>query len=295
MYIETPATILYDEAAQQMAVTASTTLPTGQSGFILAGITNANIVQYMRMDSSGSQVITGTIGGTVTIANPVTSMTVLNPVNTVTMSNPVTAVTASQGLSGSIPWKVEVQSGGAALGSATNPFISKTVEPATFTVTASSVATANNKSMISLFNSGSSVVKIRQLSIINSLTAVNLLPAIGNFELRRNGGHSGGTIVNPQTHDSTDSLPSTITTRTGAVIASAGATIRKWMWTNDQMVAGTLSLAASDHTYQSLIPGYNWQSGWKPITIRIGEGVDVLYSTNNGNGSFDFVITFTVE
>jgi hypothetical protein len=167
----------------------------------------------------------------------------------------------------------------------------------TFVVCINSIATANNKSMLSLVNASESTVslKIRDVRWVNSQnTAVT--GVVADFQLFRCGSHSAGTAITPLAHDTADTLDSHITARTGATIGTEGAScLKRWKWSTDEWSQGAEDVESHDHVVQTLTSLYAPVSKTKPITLRAGEGVTFKCVTNTTTGVFDILVTFTQE
>lgn len=158
--------------------------------------------------------------------------------------------------------------------------------PARFTVVAPSVALTAGKSLLSLVSAGP-VVRIDKLYIINVQTT-GVTGVAAEFQLRRVTGHSGGTAVTPQMHDTADSLGS-VTASTGATVSgeSASYLTRGW-WATDEWGPGTADVESFDHTMQTLIPA------WGGYVIRSGQGLSVRCHSGTP-GTFDIILTGSVE
>ncbi len=170
-------------------------------------------------------------------------------------------------------------------------------EYATFSVYAQSVALGNNKSMVSLVNTSGSTVKVRikEIRIINTQTSA-LTGVNADFRLLRCVSHSSGTQITPEAHDTTDSLDSAVTARTGATIGTEGsAVLRRWMWSSDEWSFGAPDVESADHAMQNLWPAYDTASKTKPITLNADEGITIKQVTNSSNGTFDILVVFTQE
>lgn len=164
-------------------------------------------------------------------------------------------------------------------------------EKPTFTVAATGVALGNGKSLLSLVNGSSSVVRLINLSLRNVQTSATAGVA-AEFHLRRCAGHSVGTALIPQAHDTAQVLAGSITARSGATIAGESATfIDRALWSTDEWGPGTPDTESTDHAFQSIGP--QWQ--WARMVLRNGEGITVRCHTNTTNGTFDAVATFQVE
>lgn len=165
----------------------------------------------------------------------------------------------------------------------------------TFVLWAKDVAIGNNKSMVSLLNASGSgvVVRVEKLFLVNtqnsSVTGVN-----GSFSLFRMTGHSVGTTLTPQSHDTSDTLNVSVTARTGGTIAGESASeLYRWKWGTDEWSTGPADAENFDHAMQSLIPLYLASPNEKQITIRPGEGLTLKQTVNSTSGTFDIGIVFT--
>jgi len=167
---------------------------------------------------------------------------------------------------------------------------------ATFAAIAIADVPGNNKSMISLVNTGASVVKIREIKLKN-VQNTSVTGVVVDFGLRRITGHSAGTLLTPETHDTNDSLAGTITARIGSTVTGESATqLRKWEMSSDEWGVGTADSEADIHSLAELFPFYSdYMRDVKPITIRQNQGVTIKCQTNTIVGSFDILILFTVE
>jgi hypothetical protein len=167
-----------------------------------------------------------------------------------------------------------------------------------FTAVSLSTVLANNKSMISIVNAnGSNVIaKIYKIYIINSQTSA-VTGIVGSFQIKRCTNHSAGTLITPETLDTSDTISSNITIRTGSTISGESA-LNLWFakYSTDEWGAGGLDVEASDHINQQLTPLWNSDNqSIKPITLRANEGLTVKFATNSTAGSFDILIVFTQE
>jgi hypothetical protein len=170
-------------------------------------------------------------------------------------------------------------------------------EYATFTVLTQAVATANNKSMISLLNASGSTVKLklRDFRVINTQnTAVT--GVVVDLNLYRCTGHSAGTSLTPLAFDTTDTLNSSITARTGATIAGeVTSALLHLDLSSDEWGPGAQDVETNDHTQQSLHSFYYTRQKTKPITLNAGEGLTLKCITNTTTGSYDIQVIFTQE
>lgn len=167
-------------------------------------------------------------------------------------------------------------------------------EPATFTATVEAVVLGNNKSLLAIQNTGSSVVKIREIWLINDRTAA-LTGVPVNFKLVRITSFTGGTVVTSGTHDTNDTLPAGISLATGATVSGASTVYRTHDWSSDEWSTGTLDQEGLDHAIQYNSPFWTSPSNTTPITLRQNQGLHVICATNTTNGQFNLRIVFTVE
>ena len=170
-------------------------------------------------------------------------------------------------------------------------------ELATFSVFAQGVSIGNLKSMISIVNtSGSTVkIKIREIRIINVQTSA-VTGVIADFRLQRITGHSAGTSITPDAHDSSDSINGSVTARTGSTVTSELApVVRRWLFSTDEWGVGSTDVESLDHIFQTVIPAYSPISKTKPFTLNANEGFTIKQMTNSNNGTFDILILFTQE
>lgn len=166
----------------------------------------------------------------------------------------------------------------------------------TFCVLARDIVIGNNKSMFCIVNGAesSAVIKLREIRLINvqnnAVTGVN-----ANFQLNRVTGCSGGSILTPSSHDTSDSLSGSVTSYTGATASGEGSILQEYRWSSDDWAAGSSDVESADHTSQSLIPFYVVQPYTKPITLRAGEGIHIKQTVNSTNGAFTVMCIFTEE
>lgn len=172
--------------------------------------------------------------------------------------------------------------------------ITEAEEP-TFTVYASNITIGNNKSMLSIVNTGGSLVNIRikELRIINTQTT-SVTGVIADFNLFRITGHSVGTLLTPQASDTSDAINASISVRTGATVAGEVASIlRRWLWSSDEFGPGPADAESADHALQNVMAAYKPGLKEKPLTIRAGEGLTIKQVINSTAGQFDIMVVFT--
>lgn len=164
----------------------------------------------------------------------------------------------------------------------------------TFSVVSPSTALANNKSMLAIQNTGTSVVRIREIWIINDQnTAVT--GVVGTFNVYRIASFTGGTALTPASYDTADTLPSGITAATGSTISTETTLLRTGNWSTDEWGPGTQDTESSDHGIQNTEPFWKQTPNGKALTIRQNQGIHVKFSTNSTAGAFNIRIVFTAE
>jgi hypothetical protein len=168
------------------------------------------------------------------------------------------------------------------------------MERPTFTVLSVLTAVANNKSMIAIQNTGTSVVRIKEIWVINDRTT-NTNGVIGTFEARRITSFTGGTSLTPVSYDTADSLPSGITAATGSTVSGESSLLKSLLWSTDEWGVKTTSVESSDHTIQNGVPFWKQTPGCKALTIRQNQGIHIKFATNSTNGDFNLCLVFTTE
>lgn len=166
--------------------------------------------------------------------------------------------------------------------------------PPTFVVTANAIDLGNNKSMIAIQNTSTSVVRIRRIYLVNTRTAATT-GVVADFRLLRIQSFSGGTSLIIYKMDTQDTLPAGITAATNSTVVSEADLYRQAFWSSDEWGGGTVDVEAQDHTIQELIPWYETKESEKPITLIQNQGVHIRCATNTTNGTFHFNVVFTVE
>jgi hypothetical protein len=166
-------------------------------------------------------------------------------------------------------------------------------EPETYVLFAEAVVLGNLKSMVSIVNSGTKILKIKSIKIINNQTTA-ITGVVAEFGLRRITGHSAGTTLTANSFDTADTLAS-VTTLTNSTVAGEGANLMRYKFSSDEWGVGTQDVEANDHIAQALHPVYYPQDKTKPLTLRQNQGFTIKCLTNTTAGSFDFEIIFTLE
>jgi hypothetical protein len=168
----------------------------------------------------------------------------------------------------------------------------------TYTVGVVGATFGNGKSMLGLFNgSGSSrILRVKRIWVLNNQTS-GVTGVLTTFELRRTSAQSGGTSQTPVKHDTTsEAIPAQVLSATGPTVTETGdAAMRRWMWSNDEPAASTLT---NDET-ECIVPlNCVWDSTGdsdiEPITLREGQGISVKHSGSSTVGVCDIFIEFTM-
>lgn len=171
-------------------------------------------------------------------------------------------------------------------------------EFATFTTAGTGIAVGNNKSMISIFNADATLLaKVHEIYVVNVQTSA-VTGVTGVFELRRITGHSGGTLLTPVSMDTTDTLDTDITVRTGSTVSGESANLMwRSLFSTDDWGPGTLDTESNDHIFQTMHPIFarKTDSGSKSLVLRQNEGLTIKFATNSTAGTFDIFLVFTQE
>lgn len=168
------------------------------------------------------------------------------------------------------------------------------LELPTFSVVSAAVAVGNNKSMLAIQNTGSSVVRIREIWIINDQTTA-VTGVAGTFETWRISSFTGGTALTPVAYDTADSLPSGISVATGSTVSGEASLLRSGKWSTDEWGPGTADVESGDHALQQTEPFWKQTPNGKALTIRQNQGIHVKFATNSTAGAFNIRMVFTTE
>lgn len=172
------------------------------------------------------------------------------------------------------------------VGSSFNPLTA----PATYTFMSIDTAIANNKSMISVANTGTSPVYVRSVRIINSQTTP-VTGIIGEFRLLRFGTHSAGSLLTGISADTVDAIPGTLTARTNATLVGLGTVpYRRSKFSTDEWGIGAQDVESNDHIFHNLFAWYSPSENTKPIVLRQNEGITVQQVVNSTIGSFTIIV-----
>jgi hypothetical protein len=166
--------------------------------------------------------------------------------------------------------------------------------PSTFTVIGTQITLGNQKSMLAIQNTGTSVVRISKIYLVNTTTAA-VTGVTANLTLQRIASFTGGTTLNPFAHNTLNVLPAGINIATGATFASESSLFRSSFWSSDEWGPGTSDVEANDHSNQEIIPWYQTNSIEEGITLIQNQGLHVKCNTNTTAGNFTITVIFTVE
>jgi hypothetical protein len=167
-------------------------------------------------------------------------------------------------------------------------------ELATFSVVAELITVGNNKSMIAIQNTGTSILKLREVWIINDRTTA-VTGVAGEFRLHRITSFTGGTAITPVSFDTNDSLPAGITVATNSTVSGESSLLRTGKWSTDEWGTGTTDVESTDHAFQQVEPFWRQIPSGKPITLRQNQGAHIRFATNSTAGEFNLRFVFTTE
>src|SRR3954451_8051596 len=161
----------------------------------------------------------------------------------------------------------------------------------TFYAYADNVAFAQNKSHLSIVNTGTKVVRVRKMFAIDLALAAVTGVAV-RFDFKRATAHSVGTLVVPEKADSgSANLDAGITVRTGATVTE-GNLLWPFTTNNDEVGATTAFPSNLIQQYGNLMMEGNEV---RELTVRQNEGLTVKQITSTTVGSFGWIMVFTVE
>ncbi len=266
-------------------VTGTVHLDRGDSGANPLYITSSNPVP---VTIAGAEII---ITASVIVSNVVTvsgSVTTVGPASTGSSPGGAPVLIAGVNPSGSVTVPLLDFDG--------TTFTQERTE-ATFGAWVTGSIIGNNKSMLSIYNAGSQIVRIREIWLTNVQTAA-VVGIAGVFEFRRMGGHSAGTLIASgaiETMDTADVLDAGVTIRTNATVASESSKLLwKATWSTDEWGPGSQDVESNDHVIQQMFPLYNRRDpNEKPITLRANQGMTIKFTVNSNAGTFDVHVVFT--
>ena len=172
---------------------------------------------------------------------------------------------------------------------------------ATYHVLNQGVAFASAKSLTDIFqtSSGTNTIRLYRSFLFNNGT--NTVPGVLTTIVLRhqNTNATGGTSTTIVKHKSSDSTPGAqISAGTNRTI-SAGVTVRRIVWSNDEPAVSTSTL----DEWELLVPNCEiWNSGYgdsnvEPLTMvpSTAEGIDLQQSGSSAVGSCDVEFEFTIS
>jgi hypothetical protein len=161
----------------------------------------------------------------------------------------------------------------------------------TFYAYADNVAFAQNKSHLSIVNTGTKIVRVRKMFAIDLALAAVTGVAV-RFDFKRATAHTAGTGITPEKADSASAnLDAGITVKTGATVTEGNL-----LWpftTNNDEVGATMAFPTNlIQQYGNLMMEGNEV---RELTVRQNEGLTVKQITSTIVGSFGWIMVFTVE
>jgi hypothetical protein len=285
-----------------------------QSMFLVGGVSGST-ASFFKVDTSGSLFVTASSGLTVNqglsgvLTSPWPVLLTSGDAAFGTVTNPLFVSTSfASPSSGALPPRLAIVGGYDFNGNKIRPIrvdengfviVKAEEQEPTFITVVSGVQLDMNKSMFSLYNSGTSspvVLKIRKISIINVQTS-QIGGTVANFEIRRITSHSAGTTINPQTLDTRNSLNSVVSAKTGGTVTGESADIiTRYLWSAEEWSVGSSLAESQEHAQQTLVPAWNLQEfNLSPLTLRANEGFTIKQTVNTTAGSFDVVVIFSQE
>lgn len=163
----------------------------------------------------------------------------------------------------------------------------------TWVALADTVASANGKQHISIFNATGSgkLVKLRKLFAINLQTAA-VTGIVQRFDIKRTTAQSAGTAITPRALDTANAaLPAQVTVATAATVTE-GVLLFPWVTSSEEETAvPALSKSLFQQSVNVLLEGNEIQE----LALREGEGATVKQAVNSTVGSFAWLLAFTVE
>lgn len=165
---------------------------------------------------------------------------------------------------------------------------------ATFYTYLDRVAPAQNKYMLTLFNTSTTrkVTITKVIWLPNSVSAVT--GVAHDMYLARITARTAGTTVNIRSRDSADTLSTGIAADTGSTSVTEGYVMQRFVGATEELIP--TSLAAYFGTLNG--PGavlYVRLPGTTGETLRENEGITIRTNTNSAVGTMSFLIEFMDE
>jgi hypothetical protein len=180
------------------------------------------------------------------------------------------------------------------------PILTQYQELATFTCIAANVAPGNNKSMFSIYNAGTKIVRIADLFLANvqtlSSTGIAGLFAVHKMTTLHTTGTGSDITSNVVSMDSSDTLDGGITIKTGATVAGVSANYVKRTLLNTSNWSQTSNFTSQNHSFEVYFPLMQKPDALsKSLFLRSNEGMTLTFENNSTSGSFDIHMIFTQQ
>lgn len=174
---------------------------------------------------------------------------------------------------------------------------------ATYIVRAPSVALANNKHMITIWNGSGSgkIVKISRIWLINERVAAvtGIITRFFMYKMTADG--SDGTTLTPVAYDtSSASVPAQIVCRTGpttAITYDSNTLYRSVCFSSDEYGVGDATIDGVETMTPIMVV---WDTGYGEdelqfLTLREGEGLTFFHGVNSTAGTVNLSVEFMLE
>lgn len=172
---------------------------------------------------------------------------------------------------------------------------------ATYTIAATGVSFAANKSMVGIFNGSGSgqIFRVYRIwALNNQITAVT--GVMTNIEIRRISAGSGGNAITPLKHDSTNSsFPAQVIVASAMTVTDTDL-FRRIVWSTDEPVANATATLDELQTipallFVSTIGAYNVQV--RLTTSSLTQTVNIAGGSSSGitEGDMDLIATKVLE
>ena len=180
------------------------------------------------------------------------------------------------------------------------PILTQYQELATFTCIAANISPGNNKSMFSIYNAGTKIVRIADLFLANvqtsSSTGIAGLFAVHKMTTLHTTGTGSDITSNVVSMDSSDTLDGGITIKTGATVAGVSANYVKRTLLNTSNWSQTSNFTSQNHSFEVYFPLMQKPDALsKSLYLRANEGLTLTFENNSTSGSFDIHMIFTQQ
>lgn len=161
----------------------------------------------------------------------------------------------------------------------------------TYYIWVTPMATAQNKYLLALLNTGTQVVRVKKLFLINAaLTAVT---GVGmQYDVKRSSTITGGTAVTPNPADTADGAVSGLTCVHSPTSVTEGVLLYSWFTNNDEVGATN---AFPSNYLQALGNIQPEGPEIRELTLRQNEGCTVKQITSTAVGIYGVLAVITVE